>query len=672
MHNIYDEIGMANKSLSLNLTLRFAAYLTLFCLSLTVLIFMAISYLSYKHDYQDIQAQLTSIQRGYADSLAEAVWNFDVDQIRLQLDGIVKLPNISYAEVRTQQDIYSAGKINSNAHILGHAYNLEVPQAAERGLPTDIGSLYVVSNLESWIFKSAEKVKFSIAAVIFTVIMLATFSLIIVRTLFTKNLKNMAEYAKRLNLERLDIPLNLHRPQFTKSSNDEISQMENAINEMRLTLKQQLQERKQSDERMSAQWELLNNVLSNIPSGIFWKDSNFSYVGSNTNFAKDFGANSPDEIIAKSDYDLPWTKDDADRSRYQDMQIIETGKSLLNIEDAHINQEGKRVVNLLSKVPLKNKNGEIIGILGVYSDITEMRQAAEQIRELNENLELKVKQRTQELEESNIEVGKALDQLKNAQNQLVQSEKMAALGGLVAGVAHEINTPVGIGVTAASYLKDSVEKIKNLSLENQMRRSDFDQFLSQTDESTDIILKNLNRAAELIRGFKQVAVDQSSESNRPFKVCEYINEVLISLKPKLKKTKHKIEVVCNDDIEINSNPGAFSHIVTNFVTNSLLHGFENKEEGHMKFVVNREGDSLILIYTDDGVGIPEQYIKQIFDPFFTTKRGKGGSGLGLHVLYNSVTQSLGGTIVCHSEVGHGVEFVIRIPIERGKNGAPAA
>jgi len=672
VHNIYDEIGMANKSLSLNLTLRFAAYLTLFCLSLTVLIFMAISYLSYKHDYQDIQAQLTSIQRGYADSLAEAVWNFDVDQIRLQLDGIVKLPNISYAEVRTQQDIYSAGKINSNAHILGHAYNLEVPQAAERGLPTDIGSLYVVSNLESWIFKSAEKVKFSIAAVIFTVIMLATFSLIIVRTLFTKNLKNMAEYAKRLNLERLDIPLNLHRPQFTKSSNDEISQMENAINEMRLTLKQQLQERKQSDERMSAQWELLNNVLSNIPSGIFWKDSNFSYVGSNTNFAKDFGANSPDEIIAKSDYDLPWTKDDADRSRYQDMQIIETGKSLLNIEDAHINQEGKRVVNLLSKVPLKNKNGEIIGILGVYSDITEMRQAAEQIRELNENLELKVKQRTQELEESNIEVGKALDQLKNAQNQLVQSEKMAALGGLVAGVAHEINTPVGIGVTAASYLKDSVEKIKNLSLENQMRRSDFDQFLSQTDESTDIILKNLNRAAELIRGFKQVAVDQSSESNRPFKVCEYINEVLISLKPKLKKTKHKIEVVCNDDIEINSNPGAFSHIVTNFVTNSLLHGFENKEEGHMKFVVNREGDSLILIYTDDGVGIPEQYIKQIFDPFFTTKRGKGGSGLGLHVLYNSVTQSLGGTIVCHSEVGHGVEFVIRIPIERGKNGAPAA
>jgi len=237
VHNIYDEIGMANKSLSLNLTLRFAAYLTLFCLSLTVLIFMAISYLSYKHDYQDIQAQLTSIQRGYADSLAEAVWNFDVDQIRLQLDGIVKLPNISYAEVRTQQDIYSAGKINSNAHILGHAYNLEVPQAAERGLPTDIGSLYVVSNLESWIFKSAEKVKFSIAAVIFTVIMLATFSLIIVRTLFTKNLKNMAEYAKRLNLERLDIPLNLHRPQFTKSSNDEISQMENAINEMRLTLK---------------------------------------------------------------------------------------------------------------------------------------------------------------------------------------------------------------------------------------------------------------------------------------------------------------------------------------------------------------------------------------------------------------------------------------------------
>lgn len=648
--------------------MRFAVYLGIFCLLLVSVIFMALAYLSYNRDYRDVEKELSSIQNSFADSLAEAVWNFDTYQIHLQLQGIVKLPSVTYAELRTQQDIYSAGENNlkSKAPTLGRTYDLQVPKAAERGLPTNVGSLYVVSNLDKWVLQSIANIKYALIAVMVAVLLLASFSLLSVRAMFTRNLTLMADYAKKLNLERLDVPLQLRRSGFFSGEDDEISQMENAINEMRLTLKQQLADRKQTEERMSAQWELLNNVLSNIPSSIFWKDSNFTYVGSNTNFAKDVGASSPDEIIGKSDYDLPWSKDDADRYRYQDVQIVETGTPMVNIEDRHVNEKGERSVNLLSKVPLKNKEGEIIGILGIYSDITEMKEAEVQIRELNENLELKVKQRTKELEASNIEVGKALDQLKNAQNQLVQSEKMAALGGLVAGVAHEINTPVGIGVTAASYLRDNVEKLRILAKDNQMKRTDFDQFLSQTDESTDIILKNLNRAAELIRGFKQVAVDQSSDSNRPFKVCEYINEVLISLKPKIKKTKHKVEVVCMDDIEINSNPGAFSHIVTNFVTNSLLHGFENIEEGLMKFVVKTEGDTLLLIYTDNGVGIPKENMKNIFDPFFTTKRGKGGSGLGLHVLFNSVTQSLGGTVECKSEVGHGVEFTIRIPLQKIK------
>jgi PAS domain S-box-containing protein len=655
---------MAKRIGSLTLTLRFAVYLALFSLILSVSIFITLAYFSYQREYRNVQEQLSAIQLSYASSMAEAVWNFDTDQINLQLKGIMKLPNIIYAEVRTQQDIYSAGQIDPRAQTLSGTYDLQVAEAAERGLPTNVGSLYVVSSLDSWHSAVFQRARFAVVGEAITVIAMGLFSVIAVRVMFTKHLSVMASYAKRLNLERLDMPLDLHRYRFAQSENDEITLMENAINEMRLTLKQQLQDRKNTEERMSAQWELLNNVLSNIPSAIFWKDSNFSYVGSNSNFAKDVGMHTSDEIIGKSDYDFPWAKEDADRARYQDMQIIETGQPMVNFEDQRSNPEGKRIVNLMSKVPLKNKNGEIIGILGVYSDITEMKQAEEQIRELNENLEQKVERRTKELQATNSELEKTLGQLQNAQNQLVQSEKMAALGGLVAGVAHEINTPVGIGVTAASYLKDSVEKIKSLAQENQMKRSDFDQFLVQTDESSDIILKNLNRAAELIRGFKQVAVDQSSESNRAFKVHEYINEVLISLKPKLKKTKHTIDVDCDENIEINSNPGAFSHIVTNFVTNSLLHGFENKEEGHIKIVVKREDGTLKLVYTDDGAGIPAENIKQIFDPFFTTKRGKGGSGLGLHVLYNSVTQSLGGTIECKSEVGHGVEFTIRIPIDK--------
>jgi len=277
-----------------------------------------------------------------------------------------------------------------------------------------------------------------------------------------------------------------------------------------------------------------------------------------------------------------------------------------------------------------------------------------ELRELNENLEHKVEERTAELQES-------LDRLKQTQNQLVESEKMAALGGLVAGVAHEINTPVGIGVTAASHLEERTKKFSEIYKSGKLARSDFESFISVAQESSKMILSNMNRAADLIQSFKQVAVDQSSEEMRTFKVKEYVEEILMSLHPKFKSTNHEIILNCPEEFSLTSYPGALSQIITNFLMNSLKHGFEGVDSGKVTIDITKADNTVHLLYQDTGKGIPKKNLNKIFDPFFTTKRGQGGSGLGMHIVYNLITQTLGGEIKCSSIEGEGTKFELTIP-----------
>lgn len=277
-------------------------------------------------------------------------------------------------------------------------------------------------------------------------------------------------------------------------------------------------------------------------------------------------------------------------------------------------------------------------------------------------LERKVELRTQDLSRANEELKLTLETLKHAQKQLVESEKMASLGGLVAGIAHEINTPVGIGVTAASHLEDETKHLVLLYRQGQMKKADLEQYLSVSEQSSRMILNNLERAAELIQSFKQVAVDQSSETRRRFNVKIYLEEILTSLSPELKKTQVTCEVDCADNIEIEGFPGVFSQIVTNLVMNALKHAYDDNSRGVISIGARQVGDQLEIELADDGKGILAEDLGKIFDPFFTTKRNSGGSGLGLHIVYNLVTQTLNGTIKCRSQPGHGTTFDIRWPV----------
>lgn len=263
--------------------------------------------------------------------------------------------------------------------------------------------------------------------------------------------------------------------------------------------------------------------------------------------------------------------------------------------------------------------------------------------------------------EIQIKVDEAVESLRKTQAQLVQNETMAALGSVVAGVSHEINTPVGVSVTAASTLQALSKSIGEKYAASTMTRTDLERYLAAAQECSDIVLRNLERAAALIHSFKQVAVDQTGGQRRHFEMRGYIDEVLLSLAPQLKRSPHSLEVVCPPGLNLDSYPGVIAQILANLIGNSLLHAFPDGRAGHIRIAVEQQADQVRMIYTDDGVGIPAESLSRVFEPFFTTKRGAGGSGLGLHIVYNLVTQALGGTIDLASPAGDGVRIEIVFP-----------
>jgi signal transduction histidine kinase len=301
----------------------------------------------------------------------------------------------------------------------------------------------------------------------------------------------------------------------------------------------------------------------------------------------------------------------------------------------------------------------------IQENMKTIRKTNKDLQQVHEQLEDKVEQRTEELLLKNQELQQALENLKQTQDQLVHAEKMASLGNLVAGIAHEINTPVGVGVTATSHLQKVTKDFAHLYSVGNVKRRDLTNYLAESDEALTIIFSNLERASQLIRSFKQVSVDQSSEARRVFNVKQYLGEILLSLHPKLKRTQHKITVQCDENLQMDSFPGAFGQIITNLVMNSIIHAYEPDRAGQLTITIEPEEEQRIcLIYSDDGKGMERDVVAQIFNPFFTTKRGMGGTGLGLYILYNIVKQQFGGSIECVSEPGKGTKFIIDIPVGR--------
>jgi signal transduction histidine kinase len=294
----------------------------------------------------------------------------------------------------------------------------------------------------------------------------------------------------------------------------------------------------------------------------------------------------------------------------------------------------------------------------------------EQIRELNANLEHRVEIRTEELHLSNQELLEALAVLKSAQEEIARSERMAALGALVAGVAHELNTPIGNSMTVGSTLADLTREFER-EIEIGIKRSSLAMFVKQTRLASEMLLRNLGNAAELIGSFKQVAVDRTSVNRRQFSLAEVVAEIVLTMMPSFKRSAHEIHIDIPPEIRMDSYPGPLGQIISNLINNALLHGFDGKDKGIITIRARLLPMGRVeLLICDDGCGIPQANLSRIFDPFFTTKLGQGGSGLGLSIVYNIISNVLGGTIHVESEVHAGTRFILELPCIAPTQAAP--
>jgi PAS domain S-box-containing protein len=300
-------------------------------------------------------------------------------------------------------------------------------------------------------------------------------------------------------------------------------------------------------------------------------------------------------------------------------------------------------------------------LLTCYEDITDARRIEREILDLNSSLEARVQERTTELRQSNAELLQALTSLERTQKELVRAEKLAALGALVAGVAHELNTPIGNSVMVSTSLSERLDELTR-EVQTGLRRSSLEQFLADLRSGLDILFRNVRRAGDLIASFKQVAVDQASQTRRVFVLDQVIGEIVTTLQPTLKRLPITLRLDIPANVQIDSYPGPLGQVVVNLINNAVVHAFDADHQGFIRISCEfPDADTIRLSVCDNGRGVAAEHLSRIFDPFFTTKLGAGGSGLGLHICYNLVTTVLGGNIRAESNLHNGTCVVVEMP-----------
>jgi PAS domain S-box-containing protein len=307
--------------------------------------------------------------------------------------------------------------------------------------------------------------------------------------------------------------------------------------------------------------------------------------------------------------------------------------------------------------------GEEDCVLTMSVDVTERKRLESELKELNTGLEQRVVERTRELDDSNQELTRTMSRLKHTQDELLQSEKLASLGSLVAGVAHELNTPLGNALVTSRTLSKEVKDMLDAVALGELKKSAFQSFLSRIAEGALLTERSLERAVMLIASFKQVAVDQVSERRRSFDLAQALREVVETLRPNIKRLSLRLELELPVNLTMDSFPGPLGQVVINLVTNSVTHAFDGRTNGIIRVRAFQHGADVVrVIVEDNGSGISGEHLGQIFDPFFTTKLGRGGSGLGLSISHRIVTKVLGGQINVQTPPQGGAVFELTLPM----------
>ncbi len=409
-----------------------------------------------------------------------------------------------------------------------------------------------------------------------------------------------------------------------------------------------ISEKKDLQLELAEQKETFETLFNESMDGLSVFDGQ-KYIDCNKAFLTMFGFDKKEDVIGLHPKDIsPEFQANGQSSKELARGLIKDSLENGSVRFEWIHNKSDGTEFWTEVIITRVKLNDIDYIYAVIRDISEKKE-----------LEFQLYERNAALDESNSNLENMLENLKQTQDKLVESEKMASLGSLVAGVAHEINTPVGVGLMGITQFIEETNSIQKRYQNGELTEQMFEEFLACATELSDIVNKNLDRTAHLIRGFKQIAVDQTSEEDRNINLKDYIEEVIFSLTSVTRKANTSIAVECADHYNVITNPGLISQVLTNLIVNSINHGFCHQDKGNITIQVQElANNGFKLIYKDDGSGINKENLPKIFNPFFTTNRANGGTGLGLNVTYNIVTNALGGSIECHSQENQGVEFII--------------
>ena len=645
-------IGSASPN---SLSIRLLSYILACSTLLAALITMLQLFWDYRQDVGQVEDSLTQIESSFLQPIASSLWNLDEEQIKVQLEGIMNLPSMQYVEVKevmgdSAVKLVSLGTERENYDI-SREFNLTYQGEV-------VGKLFVASSLEMIYHRLWEKSLLIMASQTIKTLVVSFCILLIFYYKVVRHLNRIANYTEQLKPGHLNTPLQLEGRQSGNLQPDELDLLAVSINRMRISLSNELDARQQVSEKLKQERDFSTTLINSSNLIICCLDTNLQIVTVNpaavllTGYVQEElqGASWLERFVSTPERD------------HLSNELTDAG-ILENREVTTQDQQGRELILQWNFVPFY-EGADLKYRIAFGYDITPLKRVEREIIRLNEQLEAKVEQRTHSLKESNDQLGMAYDNLKMAQQSLVESEKMASLGSLVAGVAHEINTPVGISVTAASFLQERIRDFHQKIDEKQLSRSYLTELIHSLDESSQLLQNNLRRASDLISSFKQVAVDQSSQAHYKFNVADNLHQVAVSLGHQLRMSQSEMSIECDPELNIYSYPGSFAQIYSNLILNSIRHGFD-EWQGERKILiqVTRHDTELHIDYRDTGKGIDPQILPRIFDPFVTSKRGQGGSGLGTHIVYNLIVQLMHGRITCESKPDQGARFQIRLPLE---------
>ena len=401
-------------------------------------------------------------------------------------------------------------------------------------------------------------------------------------------------------------------------------------------------DQKRAEDAIAEGRRLLQQVIDTVPAVINVKDKQLRYLLMNRYMAGIFGIE-PADAIGRTTTDL-MSRYGAQKTDDNDKRVLAAGRELGFYEEEYRDSSGNMRQWLVNKLPLLDADGEIESIVTVALDIGERKRGELEMRKAKDAAEA------------------ALRNLRETQNSLIEAEKLAALGRLVAGVAHEVNNPVGISLTVASSLERKTALFAAEVARGDLRRSSLHEFLETSRDASSQLVANLNRAAELITSFKQVAADRNYSDQRTFDLGDLTEQVVMSLRPGLRKHNLTLSVDCQPNLTMNSYPGPYGQVLTNLFLNAVAHAFPDGKPGAVDIQVRESGtDNVEIVFSDNGCGMSLDVRRRAFDPFFTTRRDRGGTGLGLHIVYNIVTNRLGGRLDLDSEPGGGTRIQIILP-----------